>query len=804
MKLLILFIFIFNATSLLAQNNVITYTASKKLPGTTNDIKPGFHKENFSCKLKSHVFSKGKGVITFSEDVKDIGYKAFIECSGLTSISLPQSVESISELSIYGCSSLTSFTIPPSVRNIGRCAFGMCGSLISITIPPSVTEIGKGAFSCTNLASITIPPSVTKISDETFYYCMSLTSVTIPSSVTEIGKQAFICCTNLTSITIPPSVKKIGDEAFRDCKGLTYISIPSSVTEIGIDAFRGCTKAIIYVPEMDLVRFKSMGALSELVVKAVESDQNLPKSNNNYIVTSDPPLLALEDGSLQLVESNANRTIDANEACKIRFKVINKSKGIAKGCVAKITGTGTMSGLSFGNVRLSDIAPNATQTVEIPVTADMNTQDGQVTFTIEVVEPNGFGVDPMTLAVNTRSYDAPLLKVVDYAVSGDGTLKKKSPFDLQLLLQNTKYGKAEDVDLTITLPSGVMMLDGEGKQHYAEIAGGEIQQINYQLIVSGNYQSPTVPIHVAIKEKYCRYAEDRTINLELNQQLTSAASVVLQGEGRNMQQNEIEIASIGSAVDKDIPVTADNNANTFAVIIGNENYQKVSKVQYANNDAQVFAQYCIKTLGMPEKNVRIYSDATYATMLAAIDDIKSIAKAYKGDLNVVFYYAGHGVPNESSNDAFLLPIDTDGRNTDVCYPLSKAYQELGAMNAKSVVVFMDACFSGSQRGEGMLASARGVAIKAKPASPQGNMVVFSAASGDETAYPYKEKGHGLFTYFLLKKLQETKGSVTLGELGNYIVDKVAKESVVSNGKSQTPTISPSTSLSDSWKSLKLK
>ena len=104
----------------------------------------------------------------------------------------------------------------------------------------------------------------------------------------------------------------------------------------------------------------------------------------------------------------------------------------------------------------------------------------------------------------------------------------------------------------------------------------------------------------------------------------------------------------------------------------------------------------------------------------------------------------------------------------------------------------------------MLASARGIAIKAKPAAPQGNMVVFSAASGDETAYPYKEKNHGLFTYFLLKKLQETKGAVTLGELGNYIIDNVAKESVVSNGKSQTPTVSSSITWADGWKTLHLK
>ena len=117
---------------------------------------------------------------------------------------------------------------------------------------------------------------------------------------------------------------------------------------------------------------------------------------------------------------------------------------------------------------------------------------------------------------------------------------------------------------------------------------------------------------------------------------------------------------------------------------------------------------------------------------------------------------------------------------------------------------MDACFSGAQRGDGMLVEARGVASKAKASAPKGNMVVFSAANGDETAYPYKEKGHGMFTYFLLKKLNETKGNVTLGELGDYITTQVKQQSVVVNRKSQTPTVVPSNTMGDDWRNWKLK
>ena len=184
--------------------------------------------------------------------------------------------------------------------------------------------------------------------------------------------------------------------------------------------------------------------------------------------------------------------------------------------------------------------------------------------------------------------------------------------------------------------------------------------------------------------------------------------------------------------------------------------------------------------------------------------IKQIAEAYNGDMQLIVYYAGHGVPNEKSKEAYLLPVDADGRQTEICYPLSRFYQELGSLNSKNVTVFLDACFSGSQRGEGMLASARGVVIKPKIDNLQGNVVVFSAATGSETAYPYEEKGHGLFTYFLLKKLHDTKGDCTLKELSEYIKTNVRQQSVVINRKSQTPTIVPSPSLMSSWETLKLK
>lgn len=124
------------------------------------------------------------------------------------------------------------------------------------------------------------------------------------------------------------------------------------------------------------------------------------------------------------------------------------------------------------------------------------------------------------------------------------------------------------------------------------------------------------------------------------------------------------------------------------------------------------------------------------------------------------------------------------------------------MKARDVTVFLDACFSGSERGDGSIGGdSRSVAIKAKTEEACGNMVVFSVAQGSETAWPYAEKAHGLFTYYLLKALKESKGNVTYGELSNFLTKEVSRRSIVVNKKSQTPIITPSPSLSGSWQNM---
>lgn len=146
-----------------------------------------------------------------------------------------------------------------------------------------------------------------------------------------------------------------------------------------------------------------------------------------------------------------------------------------------------------------------------------------------------------------------------------------------------------------------------------------------------------------------------------------------------------------------------------------------------------------------------------------------------------------------------MPVDGNGNDPTTGYSLSSLYKSLGTMPTKSVLVLLDACFSGTQRDGSMMKAARGIAIKTKATFPSHNMVVLSASQGDETAGAYNEKQHGLFTFYLLQKLKETSGNVSLGDLYTFLETEVKRQSVVINKKQQTPSIMPSSEMTDKWK-----
>lgn len=550
---------------------------------------------------------------------------------------------------------------------------------------------------------------------------------------------------------------------------------------------------------------KNIGLLSLLLLLAnicfAQSEATSARMSFNIVKEVRPPRWEVVEQPY-FVDADGNNAIDVNDSCKIVMKLKNVGMGDGIGLIAKIEAVGDIDGITCQSKNLSTIKVGTTEIVEFPIVANMNTIDGSAEFTVYVKEPLGFDTDHYKVKVQTRKFQSPSIVVKDYLVSGDngGVLEKTDPFNLKVLLQNVGQGPAEDVYVELIYPQNVYTVSAQDLFQFSKWPSGEARTLDFQLVVNAKYQEIVLPLSIKISEKYKKYGENKEINLTLNQPLTSHQTIEVAAQ---VTQSIVDV-QLHSDVDKNIPQTEKINPHCYALIIGNYDYHSYQNglnseqdVPFAAEDATMFKKYCEKTLGVEAKNISFLSNATAAKMNQEIDFITRLA-ANDPQAEIVFYYAGHGFPDELTKTSYLIPVDVNVTNLSSAIALYDLYQKLSATQAQKITVFLDACFSGGGRDMGLLAS-RGIKVTPQKDKLSGNIVVFSATTADQVALPYSDKKHGMFTYFLLKKLQESRGDCTYGELFDYLNSNVAESSLRVNRKDQAPEVNTSLQVQEAWK-----
>jgi hypothetical protein len=511
-----------------------------------------------------------------------------------------------------------------------------------------------------------------------------------------------------------------------------------------------------------------------------------------------PPFLEVSD--LKFIDANGNMKIDAEGVSKIQFKLRNTGLGIGKNLSIQVDETNKLNGLVYSKTtQLGDLDTGKDIDVIIPVEGDPKITGGVAAFKISVVESSGFAPDPISIEVPTQSFRAPSVKVVDHVVSSLNSteITKRKPFDIQVLVQNIGQGVARDVTVKLTFPKNIFCISMNEVENIGNLMPGEKRVLNYNLIANNEYQDDKLPFDFAITEKFGKYAESNKISLAMNQTVSKEK---LRIAGIDQQDVKVSVASLGSDVDKNIPPIGKIFPERIALIIGNEDYSGTLNAQinvsYAVRDAQIFKEYSKITLGIDEKNIFHFSNATAGVMKREIERIVKLAKKMGENTELYFYYAGHGFPDEKTKVPYLIPVDVDADNLSDGVSLKDLYTNLGSTGASKVTIFLDACFSGGGRDEGLLA-ARGIRIVPEIQECVGKMVVFAASKGDQVALPFHQEKHGLFTYYMLKKLQETKGKVSYKELYDYLRQQVGVESIRIS-KEQDPVINFSPVIGPQW------
>jgi hypothetical protein len=370
------------------------------------------------------------------------------------------------------------------------------------------------------------------------------------------------------------------------------------------------------------------------------------------------------------------------------------------------------------------------------------------------------------------------------------------PPGARIYLNGSDTQKETPSKITVKRRSGTQFLKFE-RPGYEPRVEGFTSRFNMLVLVDFMWFFPGI-IDLAVGS---HFVYDKSINVQLQKtRNTEMIAVPAPIASTSYQFQKL------SDVDLEIPIVKKEYEHRYALIIGNENYSSFQRtlsyevnVAFARDDASAFAEYAKNLLGVPERNITLLLDATSAEMQQGLAKMNLIAKNSGGKAEFFVFYAGHGLPDETTKEPYLMPVDVSGAFVHLAMPLKEFYSVLTEYPTERTSVFIDACFSGGARNQGLVA-ARGVRVTPKETMVKGNMVVFTASAAEESALPYTSKNHGLFTYYLLKKLKETNGKISYKELSQYLEEKMPLESVLINNKEQHPKTIISTDIINTWES----
>lgn len=196
-------------------------------------------------------------------------------------------------------------------------------------------------------------------------------------------------------------------------------------------------------------------------------------------------------------------------------------------------------------------------------------------------------------------------------------------------------------------------------------------------------------------------------------------------------------------------------AKRLALVIGNDNYQQVGKLQKAGNDADAIARE-LQAAGF---EVARYRDLEYKAMVKAFEGFYD---RIKGGDEVAVFYAGHGV--QTRTGSYLLPIDIDGDTESqvekTSYSVNDILEELDKAKPQFSLIVIDACRDNPLRSRGRtIGATRGLT---PPDVAKGQVVMFSAGRGQQALDSLNERDtnpNGVFTRELVTRMRRPGLSV---------------------------------------------
>lgn len=237
-----------------------------------------------------------------------------------------------------------------------------------------------------------------------------------------------------------------------------------------------------------------------------------------------------------------------------------------------------------------------------------------------------------------------------------------------------------------------------------------------------------------------------------------------------------------------LPLTTDDiYDNSWALIIGIDNYKNVQKLNYAVDDAESIKDILINSFDFPEENISLLINEE-ATKQNIIKSFSMITKDAEANDRVIVFFAGHGETMDlpgGGEKGYLIPVEGDSKDLYVtAIPMDELRQISLMSKAKHMLYLVDACYGGiaAVGSRGLVPNSTNSTNFIDKVSKFQSRQVITAGGRGEKVIEKPEWGHSAFTLNIKRGLQDGAadmnydGYITANELGMFLSDKVSIDS----------------------------
>ncbi|OHD57063.1 MAG: hypothetical protein A2Y33_09050 [Spirochaetes bacterium GWF1_51_8] len=522
-----------------------------------------------------------------------------------------------------------------------------------------------------------------------------------------------------------------------------------------------------------------------------------------------PPIITIA-GEINV---GVDKVLKAGEEGEIVIQIENRGKGDAKGLWVELKPLAGTNGISVTLPGTIDVPASGSKIVTIKVAASKSIQSGFAEYKITIKEPFfQKDSDPLTVKFETQEFLYPQFNLIDWGIDDDKddesygnnnhSAEEGENIELEVIIGNTGEGRAMGVFLnaTVTGNGGVVLISDLPYFNLGDIAPGDYRKVKIPLSIGKNLSVKDVKIQLDIKETKGSLSLTEFIEFGIGKQKIAPKEVVVGKPG------SWDVKSAKVDIDEHIPKGKSPYSNPIAVIIGNKDYANdIKQVEFAVHDAEIVKKYFITTFGIPEKNILYKENADGAVFndIFGPKDNASKSRLYQTALKqkpdaVYIYYSGHGIPGLSDKKGYFAPVNVIKDNAESTgYSLDVFYQNLAILKksgVKKIIVIIDACFSGDSDVGMIIEDVSPIYAKVDNELVADDIgTVFTATSGNDYATWFREKYHGLFTYYFLKGVggdadKNADKKITILEMREYLLATVPDEAMFLKGIAQTPQI----------------